>query len=201
LDELSKSIILFKKGNTIHLDAWIECAVESLEQVQITKGSTIVRALGHQEEVVSQDTSLDVLGKKLAEKFQAQYVPTLLKKLGMTPKMARLKRDERADALFNRYAFSGDEQKEILVIDDILTTGATLCAIAKAIRAKASSCAINVFTLAATNRDSSQNDLWKRGVFLNPTLLEGGLAGVQEEAAIYSAGGSLRAKILNDSFH
>lgn len=147
-DELSKSVIQFKNGNSVHLNVWIECAVLELGKAQIKKGSTIVRALGHLEQ-----EAVDILCKKLAEKFQAQYTPSLLKKTATTTKMAWLKRHERAEALFNRYSFSGNDLEEIIVIDDILTTGATICAIAKSIRTISNSCSIKIFTLAATNSD------------------------------------------------
>lgn len=200
-DELSKSIIQFKNGNSVHLNVWIECAVLELGKAQIKKGSTIVRALGLLEQEAVSGTSLDILCNRLAENFEAQYTPSLLKKTATTTKMAWLKRHERAEALFNRYSFSGNDLKEILVIDDILTTGATICAIAKSIRTISNSCTIKIFTLAATSSDSRLNDSLKLGGFFNPGQLEGRLPTVQGDVESYSEPATLRSKILDDSFY
>lgn len=198
-DELSKSILQFKNGNAVHVNVWVDCAVGELKKASIKEDVVIIRALGHQEERAAGTTSLDTLGKKLAETFHAQYIPSLLTK-STTPKLALLKRQERAEALFNQYSFLGMEYREILIIDDILTTGATMCAIAKSIRTISPSCSLTVFTLAATGNGPHSNDSLKRSGYFNPIQTQPrGM--VQEEANPYSEGMTLRSKILNDSFH
>jgi predicted amidophosphoribosyltransferase len=197
-DELSKSILQFKNGNEIHVNVWIDCAVGEFEKVSLKEDVVIVRALGHQEEKAG-TTSLDLLGKKLADSFHAQYIPSLLTK-SSTPKLAMLKRHERADAIFDQYSFSGIDLRDILIIDDILTTGATMCAIAKSIRTISPSCAITIFTLAATGNNPFLGDSLKRSGYFNPLQTQQrGM--VQEEGNPYSEAMTLRSKILNDSFH
>lgn len=199
-DELSKSILEFKNGHKVHVSVWVDCAVSELSKTLIKEGAVIIRALGHREKTAAGKTSLDSLGKKLAETFHVQYLPSLLTKPS-TPKLTMLKRHERAEALSNRYSFSGNGFKEILIIDDILTTGATMCSIANAIRTISNSCPIKIFTLAATDNNSSLNDSLKRGGFLDPGKLKEDLATVHEGIAPYSEAATLRSKILNDSFN
>lgn len=199
-DELSKSLIQFKNGNSIHVNAWIECCAMELENTQLKKDSIIVRALGHSEQVARINTSMDILGRTLAEKFDAQYIPSLLRKNGKTTKMTRLKRNERSEAILDRYSFSGNDSKEILVIDDILTTGATICAIAKAIRKISKSCTIKFLTLATTNSNTLLNESLKKQILFQSERLEGELATVQEDMESYSEANILRHKILQIPF-
>lgn len=183
----------------MHVDVWIECALRELERANIQKGSTIVRALSHLERSASGQMSLDLLGHALAEKFQLNYQPSLLVKSGVTPKLSTLKRQERADALADCYSYVGSSAKAVLLIDDILTTGATMCTITDSIRKISETCKITIFTLAFTNNDSLLNRSLEKRILYRPEIQP--LAVVREAQESYTERAGLRKKILNDAFN
>ncbi|MBX2968224.1 MAG: hypothetical protein KF803_02550 [Cyclobacteriaceae bacterium] len=183
----------------MHVDVWIECALLELEKANFQKGSTIVRALSHLEQSASGHTSLDLLGNALAEKFQLNYLPSLLVKSGVTAKLTTLKRQERAEALADRYSFVGSSVKAVLLIDDILTTGTTMCTIADSILKISETCTIMIFTLAFTNNDSLLNRSLEKSILYRPEMQTLSVASeIQED---YTGSADLRKKILNDAFN
>jgi len=204
-DDLSKSIIQFKNGNSLDLQAWTECAASELGHVGIAKDSLIVRVLNSREVSVSPpgNTSLDYLGRILARVLSCDYRPMLLKKNRTTQAAKQLKRDEREQEYSNVYFmdknFPISNDPTFLILDDIVTTGTTVKAVIKAIRKVFAKARIYIFTLASTQynidlqavRLSGYTYEWKN---------ESGWVVMEENEEYGTELSILKDKIIRDSF-
>jgi len=157
-DTLSHSLLKFKRGRQPDLDGWIDCAVEMLTEMSISPGTAVVRAL-HHNEIIVPDTPvpLDLLGQQLAARFHLCYHPRLLFKahpIRPVKAFGRPRREEELQGLYTidpAYAavtFPEGPPKHWLIIDDILTSGATIRAIIQAIQqSNPASASLTIFTL------------------------------------------------------
>ncbi len=206
-DNLSKSIICFKKNQFLHVEAWVECSISELEKASIGKKCLVLRVLDSDQIKIERQSTrpLDMLCRRIAVRFHLLYLPELLQKTRVTSKMKFLSRQERIDELEGCYVFAkptsgfGDI-KEILIVDDILTTGATVKAIIRSIRMIMPGCSITLFTLASTDRIALLN--------MNPQLAsvsyewnsDHGWNIVAKDSAFYSELSKLKSQIILDSW-
>ena len=200
-DDLSKSLIRFKMLSRVDVEAWTECALIELNKVSFDKGLVIMRALGSDEKSVSPSsrTALDWLGRKLAEKLDGDYCPERLCKIRTTRSVKSLSKVEREIELKDVYSFKGESVGEILILDDILTTGTTMKEIIKAIRAVLPSCSINLFTLANTDHQALLNQHISLAGY-SYTWQEEEWKTVAESEEFYNQFVRLKSQILKDSF-
>lgn len=205
-DELSKSLICFKKGWILHVDAWTECTISALRVLNLGKESLILRVLNSDEELVSEksNTSLDTLCRKTARKFKTNYMPGCLTKTRNTRKMKFLTKQEREAEMINAYSFDLPEEidgiKELFIIDDILTSGVTMCEVIRSIRDKLPDISITLFTLASTDQHSRLNETITLNSYSYEWQPVTGWNVVAEEEMSYGKLDDLRNKILNDQF-
>lgn len=160
-DRLSKSLIGFKKGNPIDLEAWTSCAVESLSDLPLSH-PLILRALHSQETSVNnQGSPLDHLGVSLTDSLSGPYLPSSLTKAHATLPMKQLSRVKREKEIIDVYSFTPPNIsfESILLIDDIMTTGITIGAIVRSVRKMTPHVPIVSFTLASTDSTSRLNDV------------------------------------------
>lgn len=204
-DRLSQSLVSFKKGYAPHAKAWIDCAVSEMRTISEVRESLVIRALGHDEQVVVENTgrSLDQLGVKIAHALNGSYQPECIQKSRVTQKLTSLTKAEREEALKNTYRFNMPDRtpKKILILDDILTSGATVRSIMQAILKVFSSASITIFTLATTD----YNVLSNKDVKLKSSPYEWetntGWLRVSEGQEYYAeALAKLKDHILRDSF-
>jgi len=157
-DTLSHSLLKFKRGRQPDLDGWIDCAVEMLTGMSISPGTTVVRALHHNEITIPDPpVPLDLLGQQLADRFHLCYHPRLLFKAHSIRPVKAFGRPRREEELQGLYAidaayaaatFPEGLPKHWLIIDDILTSGATIRAIIQAIQlSNPASASFTIFTL------------------------------------------------------
>lgn len=88
------------------------------------------------------------------------YAPHLLKKARVTTQVKFLSLPERAAELLDVYLFDSlgsDEPEQVIILDDVLTTGTTVRAVIHAIRSVWHSCPIQIFTLASTDYQAKLN--------------------------------------------
>jgi hypothetical protein len=183
-DTLSRSLMKFKRGAHPDLEAWIDYAQTALAEQPPLRDTIFIRALGHRERN-AQDfplsepcpgvtyapnfrlSALDHLCRTLALGFGCRYLPALLRKTRETIGNKNLSRADRAAELLDVYAAEitdATSSTPIMIIDDILTTGATVRAIIAALRRKTAACPIRVFTLARASYDPfSQQAISLRG--------------------------------------
>lgn len=204
-DKLSESLLRFKQGYPVDLQAWTECAQAALAN-NLDKQTTIIRALSHQELTVINPpyTSLDILASRLAFQCAGQYLPQGLVKQRPTIPMKMLSRAERKKELHHVYTVGqkliSSSCRAILVLDDILTSGSTVGAIIEALNAVVTNKSISVFTLAYTEKYASLNDQLNLESYTYQWDHVSGWAPVGEPEEFYGAVSSLKQKILNNSF-
>jgi len=152
-DHLSHSLLRFKKGRHPDLEGWIDCSLELFAQVPIPPGATIIRALHHHETIVSPTpSSLDLLGEQLAHRLQHHYHPRLLQKTHPNQPVKLFSKPRREEELQGLYHIDTttllpNPPGHWLIIDDVLTSGATIRAILQAIHQAYPQTIINIFTL------------------------------------------------------
>lgn len=202
-DLLSRSLIQFKAGNPMDVKAWMEVAIEEWRSL-IESDAIIIRPLGHDEEQCDKTNShkgLDRLGNQLAGATSCQYRPDLLRKSIRIPPLKALRRKERFEVMENCYALNLTDvsNDSVVVIDDILTTGATIQAIIALLRKENIRVPITVFTLAYSWADPDE----QQPVNLKSLHYKWDPAGkwiAAESEDAYLAFNRLREIIATDSF-
>lgn len=161
-DKLSKSLLNFKSLSEPDLKAWVNCAVEEFyKTVTLNDPIVIIRALGSNETFATESNSgLDFLGVKLSDRLKGFWRPEILIKQSTTPQK-RLKLKEREKNLRDAYSVQIPanelDNTSVIILDDILTTGTTLLAIADAITRHSPKSKIFGFTLAKTDHEAVAN--------------------------------------------
>jgi ATP-dependent DNA helicase RecQ len=153
-----QEVLAFKDDKQQAVDRWINKAVELSSS--LPKIDCIVRALGHAEtETPSVDLNspLDRLGSQLASSLSAVYRPDLVRKSRVLVKSARCSKQEREQQVQGVYTIDRNTEEPInnnnstfLIIDDVLTSGATSRDIMRALSDAFPQARIYVFTLVKT---------------------------------------------------
>lgn len=202
-DALSESLIRFKMKNPIDVEAWTYCAIVELKKVLKSKPLMISRALSRDELATNLEnhSALDWMGKQLQNHFEGRYSPEVLSKVHTTRSIKLLTRTEREEELREVYHFEEppDDYSEVLIIDDILTTGTTLREIIRAIRSVITDSSIVLFTLARTDHAAPLNkDISLSGYDYSWKDQQWQM--VSEEREQYLSLEQLKSCILNDDF-
>lgn len=204
-DKLSESLLRFKCGYPVDLQAWTACAQASLASF-LDQHTLLIRALSHQELVIVNPpyTSLDILGSRLAYQCGGRYFPQGLVKQRSTLPLKTLSRAARKKELHEVYTIQhqlvSDSCSAILILDDILTSGATTCAILGTLREAGIRKPISVFTLAYTEKYIPLDDHLNLRSYTYQWDQASGWTQAEESAEYYGAVSALKQKILNDSF-
>ena len=84
----------------------------------------------------------EVLGKSISEKLNIPFDNSIVKRVADTTPMKELSRENRRENLKNAFILSRSDVKFrcVLIVDDIYTTGATVDAVARALREAGVSC-------------------------------------------------------------
>jgi len=157
-DQVSEDLLAFKNGDTKQIVNW--CSIANNEIGTEFRPTIIVRALGSNELVANSSTPLDKLGQSLATHLSSVYQPTLLTKSSYNPPLKglnKLKRQEVIRGLYSAVAGQLSGDIEILIIDDIITTGTTLGDIHRALIASYPSATVKFLALAQTKSDTSRS--------------------------------------------
>ena len=114
----------------------------------------VVRALGLDETTAQKPNRVRDIAIAIHKVVKAKYDPTLLSKTRVTKPLKPLKKYERIAELEDVYRLSEEvdlNNKNILVIDDISTTGTTLMVIGQLIKSKYPDAILYGFILAKTH--------------------------------------------------
>lgn len=167
-DIISRSLHDFKDGCEPQTTRWVSLAAPLVGKE--LKFDIIVRALGSNEDSASGDTPLDKLCAAIAVSSGAAYVPERLLKVAPVRALTTLGgRAARQKELQGAYTFDAKDlpaNVRVLVVDDLATTGATLEAIADAIREAHAGADVACFTLARVEAQMHNTHL-DPGYFLN----------------------------------
>jgi hypothetical protein len=206
-DRLSQSLIQFKNGVSPHRQAWVECALAELKKITALEGAMIIRALNHDELSVP-DTShraMDELGTALGHSLAGWYLPAALCKIAPTPKLSSLSLHDRREAMKEVYRFMLPRRMppEVLVLNDIVTSGTTVRSIVCAIRKVVpDTVPITLFTLAATDYYESNADVDLHGEHYKWVTDPGSWLVAEKNTARYgSALTRLKRLIMEDAFY
>ncbi|HVU94894.1 MAG TPA: hypothetical protein VHE34_06695 [Puia sp.] len=156
IDTVSRSLLKFKRGAQPDLDNWIDRTLRGFRETPVTlpPDTVIIRALRHKETRPETDppSSLDRLAQALSHQLGAPYLPHLLYKTRPTAVAQSLTRQQRTAELQNVHKIHPTmDLTSILLLDDILTSGATILSILQTLTNTFPTCAITIFTLAKTH--------------------------------------------------
>ncbi|MGO3161894.1 MAG: ComF family protein [Sphingobacteriaceae bacterium] len=158
------------------------------DDYSMEEGDIIVRALGHQETAIlrrSDPKPMDVLCRHVADKVGCDYVSDLLRKKRKNVKLRGLSRLECERTLENGYELApvfGRGDKRVWIVDDVVTTGSTIRAIAAALGKLYTSVGLSAFCRARTDGYSG---LFERGVLQGEHYgwdMQGGWVALEEVA-------------------
>lgn len=157
----SDEMLNFKDGNRESIIKWSLWAASELQKLNI-HFDYVIRALNSDEIMATDQSGLDVLGSHLEMRFGWKYCPSVLKKTrhGKPMKgMKKAQRQENVDGLYiignSSVDFNG---KNILILDDITTTGTTAAAINNTLKKKWPNGVYYFFALAKTNGRPNANN-------------------------------------------
>ena len=153
-DQMAKKIILpFKHGDRLDFVPLIAKMMSARGKEMIGDADYVIPVPLHRFRLLKRKYNQSaLLARVLAKDFHKSYAPDGLKRVRSTPKQGKLSPDERkrnvakAFRVNSRYNF---KDKSILLIDDVLTTGATANECAK-ILLKAGAKQVDLLTFATT---------------------------------------------------
>lgn len=152
-DYLSHQIMDFKADKDLQIQTFSQLAAEALAETDWTF-DYVVRALGSKEITATKPNRVREIAKAIADKMHATYIPQLLKKKKATkPFKGGLSKQARIDQLEDVYEINVEydlNDKSVLIVDDISTTGTTFEVIAGVIKAKYPKARVYGFSLAKT---------------------------------------------------
>lgn len=170
-DRLSSHILAFKNGDAHVNKAFALCIANELKKA-LAKGLQIdylIRALGSSEKVADANAPLDIFARSIATEIGAEYI-SLLTKQRPTRKFSRdlptyQARINEINGVYNTSLIKTIQirqniktKKNILILDDVATSGATREAIGKALKMKFPECTLHFLSIAQTNRDIVDNN-------------------------------------------
>ena len=150
-------LIQVKEKQPRAIDRWLE--VIRFASQNLPKVDVVVRALGHKE-LEASDGAMDAIGHALAEQLKAAYAAHALRKKRETIKSIKLSKKQRFEQIENTYECDTLPEivvaKSILLIDDVMTSGATMQEITRSIKRINPDIRVYYFTLVRT---ASHNDV------------------------------------------
>ena len=177
-DLVSSSVLAFKNGEETSLTVWTNYCIQAVNLLEDSP-DIVIRVLGSSEKTPVSGTPLDILGRKIAVKCGAEYVPAALSKSKINEPLhslgGKIERENELKGIYN-YHDIGQPMlfPKILLIDDIVTTGSTIKEIYRAIHSVASDAQVYFMVLGKTaSGPERSND--KALSFINGSAAHGSL--------------------------
>ncbi|MGC4020981.1 MAG: hypothetical protein QM734_03110 [Cyclobacteriaceae bacterium] len=166
-DYLSQPLFDFKDGKNGVFTAWSNWAIDYLKKiVKDKKIDYCIRVLGHSEKVALKNVPLNLLGREIEKKLGVAYAPVVIAKTRETKSFKNLKTEEERKKELDGVYFIKDKdidlkKKNILIIDDIKTTGTTTDTIAKLLKENYKGVNCYLFTLAESGDSNDKETIDK----------------------------------------
>jgi len=165
---LSSLILNFKDNKKDSVDKWSRWAKDELAKNNFSF-NFIIRALRSTETQVSGLQGLDALGGYLAQNLNAIYCPEVLKKIRITTSMHTLNKAKREESIHGAYIVADRKynfrNKNILIIDDVCTSGTTVKEMVRSLKEVWPSGRYYFFCLGKTKRSWTANDNIEQNYF------------------------------------
>jgi len=150
-NDASKKLILpFKHGDRIELALLFVKLIRQNYADIIKENDVVVPVPLHIRRLIKRKYNQSALiAKPLAQKFNKRYLPTTLKRLRATSSQGHLSAAERKKNVANAFGVVHPEEikgKNVLLIDDVMTTGATVNECTKALL-KAGAKQVDIITI------------------------------------------------------
>ena len=150
-DYSSGLLLDFKKNYDHATTKWVDVVVNNFNPD--IDFDLIVRVLNSNETNYLSHSPIDKIGNGLSKALDVPYIPNSLKKKRATQQLKGLKKVDRKNEISGVYEFyppSNNHVRNILVIDDIITTGSTIKEIKRAISEKISNFNLYLLVLGKT---------------------------------------------------
>jgi predicted amidophosphoribosyltransferase len=152
-DPISQSILKFKECDNLTVNAWCYFVVSVFSGIKF-KIDLILRMQSSHEITSDKMHPLSQIGYSLEQNLDnAKFSPDLLFKTRSVNALHRMSSSNRKQEIKGAYAYKGFDDvrcPNILVIDDILTTGTSMREVSRAIKKIQPNCNIFNFTLLKT---------------------------------------------------
>lgn len=134
-DFLAFRLVAFKEDKPDEIAVFSRLAAAAIKKEKL-KFDYVVRVLGSSELKPMTSGRVMHIAQAVAEAASAKYIPDILYKTRATKKLVGLNRHERELELKDAYAVKNTydlDGKSVLIVDDIMTSGTSLTAVAAAI--------------------------------------------------------------------
>jgi hypothetical protein len=182
-DNNAQLILDFKTNSKPATEYLLECALRELRAYHLKEEIIVIRALKSTELKPGDGKviALDMLGQGIATGIKGIYIPQLLCKKRLTKPLKDFDASGREREIAGVYEVRDIglslDNRQIILIDDVVTTGVTSRAIARVILIRYPLAKINVFALAWTPSKNQRNMLYLEhtaGLELNEPVLQYG---------------------------
>jgi len=163
-DSFTSHILGFKEGYSVSVQLIMKL-LDQLIPCNMYYVDYIIRAYGHNEGRLQQKP-IDKIGEFLADRLSAEYKPLIIKRVKVNHKLSGMGHAERIQEISGVYEVQEeliDFKKKvinILVIDDVTTSGATLSEIAKTLYKVSSNIKLYGFCLGQTIKHNMINEYY-----------------------------------------
>lgn len=185
-DNNAQLILDFKSNSRSAAEYLLDCSLRELQGYELKEEILVIRGLKSSETraVLDKWSAMDWLGQGIATGIGGIYIPQLLEKKRVTQPLKQLRARQREGELENVYGLRDLglclNNRNILLLDDVVTTGATARAIVRAVLGSYPGAKINTFALGWTPTKKQQHMLFEQqtaGLMLNePQEYYGGRA-------------------------
>ena len=169
----SSQILEFKEGNEDAIEFWGDWVEYDFryEIFDAIRFGLVLRVLGHSELEAVEDKPLDEIGQRIVDVKGGVYNPKVIGKHRENKKLSRTNSLEEREAELEENYYLIDEdyrdyRRNVLIIDDIKTSGTSMIAVKDLLRDSGFSGRIYGFALGETER----NDLTKNDEIEAPEL-------------------------------
>lgn len=187
----SNFIIKFKNGDHHTVEGWSRWSAYEIGALSINF-DICVTSLGHDQLVADKEKPLYKLASYIDNFLNIKFMPDILSKKKTTKKSIGMSKEERRNEIADVYSAKNikfeNPIKNILIIDDVTTSGAQLFDIVRALKVNWPRACYYSFTLGKTLRDQKDIDKYPDPdlIFFGPETVKLSASGASPKSFIVS---------------